>query len=142
MAAFEFSASGNFSRSFGWDNSATPTIGVATDHQICQSDYEDWVIINTPATYNTAKTFSNKYGRGFYFCNENGGSRNIWGEVLSYDKTCAEKALKIEMEEMYPYNSYIPEGEYQNQYCEKAMRILMPWLFVKSEYAGQRSGRR
>lgn len=107
MANFKFNAHGNFSGCFGWD-SGIDSISVGC--QVPSYDHYLWQEVGYSASHNVAEYFQNKYGSGHFYLNEHGGSRNVWGEVESFDSVTARKCLEILAKEKFPVTPYQPDN--------------------------------
>lgn len=119
MAQFKFSGHGNFSGSFGWDNGIN-SVSVEPINDII--DPEIWKVISEYGfgpSHNVGAYFENAYGRGFYYLNEHGGSRSIWGEVCAWDEVCAEKCVQRMSDQNFPITEYKnEEDEYLYFQCK------------------------
>lgn len=93
---YEFSGYGNYSHSFGWDNGLSARISHPVEFGGFDSIYQCWKEVGVFAgpSHNVAGTFETTHGRLFYFINENGGSRNVHGEVCAVSPKLAQRVLQ------------------------------------------------
>lgn len=110
MANFKFSGHGNFSGCFGWDSGLSHISTEPTTADVIPM-IDLWDDVACGASHNVAQTFRNKYGRGYFYLNEHGGSRSVWGELVAFDEVCAQKCVQTMADRLFFVAAYIPEDE-------------------------------
>jgi len=111
MANYQFRGVGNFSHNYNYDNGISY---ITTEWVIPEGGHIDpfeWGG-SFGATHNVGQAFKNPYGRGHFFLTENGGTRNIWGEVVSWDEVTARKCIEFMSANQFPVILYEREVEY------------------------------